>query len=485
MAVLTLGDGTSVLIDDNPDVSLPLVILLHGFGATSTDMTAPLTARSGVAFDRTAAFPLYRDEGFHFTPPGLPVAGFFSDPPLTAVPSWRDALNAAGFSTVSYTQSSAAGPIAPNIVQLNLLAGALSTNPMFSGLRFAIVAHSRGGLIARAFLAAAARIPALSGFMARMTALVTLHSPHLGTGIATNALAVDGLAARLAAVLAAAGIPPPGVLTMLRGLTGNPALGEMTPGSPFLLSTAASEPAPGVVYHTFGGTSAAAVRLWANVFTPDSGIPLPVPFPLFHWGSTPVVVGTPLDIGSFAPIAVLAPMPIVTEIMATLAALAALTPELAPGAGDVLVSNASAHLPFSATRTANPINHAEALWDPILQAQVVAILARLRSSTVSGKAAATITPFPASLAPAQHTVTAVDSVTGVALSNGTVTVYDTFDQVALRVPLGSSFTFGFAKRRVRVFDPETKQWTWEVYLPSVEVELPSPFGTIGVDIGRG
>lgn len=483
--MLTLGDGTAVLVDDNPDVSLPLVILLHGFGATSTDMTAPLTARSGVAFDRTAMFPLYRDEGFHFTPPGLPVAGFFSDPPLTAVSSWRGALNAAGFSTVSYTQSSAAGPMAPNIAQLNLLAGALSTNPMFSGLRFAIVAHSRGGLIARAFLAGAAGTPALSGFMARMTALVTLHSPHLGTSIATSAVVIDGLAARLTALFAAAGIAPPAVLAMLRALTGNPALGEMTPGSPFLVSTAASEPVPGVTYHTFGGTSPAAVRLWANVYTPDSTIPLPVPFPLFHWGSTPIVVGAPLDIESFAPIAVLAPMPIVTDIVATLATMAALTPELAPGAGDVLVSNASAHLPFSATRTANPLNHAEALWDPILQAQVIAILARLRSPTVSGKAAAMLTPFPASLAPAQHTVTAVDAMTGSPLGNGTVTIRDTFDQVALKAPLGSAFTYGFAPRRVRVFDPETKRWYWEIYGPSVELELPPPYGTIQVDTGRG
>jgi hypothetical protein len=224
------------------------------------------------------------------------------------------------------------------------------------------------------------------------------------------------------------------------------------------------------------------------VYTPDSNVPLfvpIVPFPFFHWGSTPVQIGVPLDVASFVPTVLLAPTPFVTELVAVLGALAATTPELANGFGDVLVSNASAHLPFSATRTANPLNHAEALWDPTLQSQVIAILSRLRSPVVSGRATALISPYPASLTPTTHVVTATDAVTGIALTSGSVDVSDTNGGLALRVPIGSPFTYGFAPRRFRVLDPDTHRPTWDVVWPTVQVDLPPPHGAVDVNIGRG
>jgi hypothetical protein len=257
------------------------------------------------------------------------------------------------------------------------------------------------------------------------------------------------------------------------------------PGSAVLATIAAGEPVPGIAYHTFGGTSTAALRVWADVYTVDSTIPWPVPFPFFHWGSMPVPIGTPLDVASFVPTALLAPTPFVTELLTVLGALAATTPELANGFGDVLVSNASAHLPFSATRTANRLNHGEALWDPALQGQVIAILSRLRSPGMSGRATARISPYPVSLTPAAHVVTVTDAVTGVPLTSGTVVVYDNNGGLALRVPVGSPFTYGFTSRRFMVFDVDTGLRTWEVEWPSVQVELPPPYGVIDVNIGRG
>jgi dolichyl-phosphate-mannose--protein O-mannosyl transferase len=52
-------------------------------------------------------------------------------------------------------------------------------------------------------------------------------------------------------------------------------------------------------------------------------------------------------------------------------------PELARGVGDLLVTDANARLPFGAHRT-NPINHAEAFWDPNLQQQVLGALNGIR-----------------------------------------------------------------------------------------------------------
>jgi hypothetical protein len=498
MFTVPLGDGvTSVTItgDNNGalDPTVPLVVLLHGMGAGEEDLTAPLTFRAGVAFNQAVAYPPYRDEGIRPSPPPLPVARLYTDPPLTTVTSWRTALNAAGFPTASYTQNG--GTIGVSAAQLALFAsGPLSTNPALSGQRIAFVGHSRGGVIARSFLVGAAANPALATFLGRVTALITLHSPHAGSGLASTAVAVDGLAARLQGLIAFMGLPPMGLLTMLRSFTASPNLPELMPGSAVLATIAAGEPVPGIAYHTFGGTSTRGIRVLGDVYTPDSTFPWFVPFvpiPFFHWGSTPVQIGAPLDVASFAPAALLIPpTPVLTDLLAALGALAATTPELQQGFGDVLVSDARAHLPFSATRTTNPLNHAEALWDPTLQSQVIAILSRLRTSPVSGRATTRISPYPVSLTPATHTVTATDAVTGAQLT-GTVVVYDTYGGTVARVPLGppplppASFTYGFSSRRVWAIDPRTHRPTSEVVWPSVQVELSPAYGVVDVDIGRG
>ena len=352
MFTVPLGDGfTTVTINgDNGgalDPSLPLVVLLHGMGATASDMTAPLTARSGVAFNQAVSYPPYRDEGIRPSPPPLPVARFYTDPPLTTVTSWSAALNAAGFATASYTQNG--GTIGVSAAQLATFAsGPLSTDSRLSGVRIAFLGHSRGGVIARSFLVGAAANPALTTFLGRVTALITLHSPHAGSGLASTAVAVDGLAARLQGLIAFMGLPPSGLLAMLRTFTASPNLPELIPGNAVLTTIAAGEPVPGIAYHTFGGTSTRAIRVIGDLYTPDSTFPWFIPFvpiPLFHWGSTPIQIGAPLDAASFAPAALLIPpTPVLTDLLAVLGYLSATTPELTHGLGDILVTNASAHL---------------------------------------------------------------------------------------------------------------------------------------------
>src|SRR6266496_2080237 len=75
------------------------------------------------------------------------------------------------------------------------------------------------------------------------------------------------------------------------------------------LPIAAAEPVAGITYHTFGGSSTDVARLWASVYTPDSTMPLPLPFPLFHWGSVPIPIGTLLNAVSFAPAALIVQLP--------------------------------------------------------------------------------------------------------------------------------------------------------------------------------
>lgn len=490
---VTLTDGTSVTVDGALDPSLPLVILLHGMGGKSVDMTAPAAAYPGLSFNRSVFFPLYKDEGIRPFPPLLPAARFYLDPPAGPLTSWNDALKAAGFTTVTYDQTGAL--IADDVTQLTLLVtqvlmAVVAGRPSLSGFRVAFVGHSRGGLVARSFLTGAGANPALAGFLSRVTALITLHSPNTGSGVAGAAAVVAALLGRLATAFTGAGLPAgAAIATFLSGFAINPLRAELVPGSGTLTAIAAAEPVAGVSYHTFGGISTDFARIWADVHTPDSTIPffIPfVPFPLFHWGSTPLVVGVPLNVLSFLP-ALAVPAPFITEIITVLTALAAATPDIAPGQGDLLVSDARSRLPFSASHTTNFLNHLEALSDPTLQAQVVAILLRLRTSVSSGIARATLSPFPARRnISTQYVVTAVDAVTGMALTQGTVQVVDA-GQVVRSAQLGAPFTFRFTSRVVThcTFDPLTHERDCDrsTVWPTVSVRLEPPYSRVPVDTG--
>lgn len=380
MTSFTTNDGSTTVDVSGPlDPRVPLVVLLHGIGGDETHMTDPLNGPGvgGVMFDRTAGFPALRDAGWHPTPPTIPVDGFDIDPLLTSATSWRQALNDAGFPTLSYSQVQPRGPLAPNLAQLILVAGDILSNPahpQLGGMRLAFLAHSRGGILLRQFLVGAA---VNSAFMSRVVACITLHSPHQGSGLANTATSVDALAANLQTTFASLGIPPPGFLAWIRDQTGSPAFPEIGVGSPTLAALVALEPVPGVEWHTFGGTGTWFTRVRAHMYTPDSGIPIffpLLPIPFFHWTTLSLQAGIAADPASFVPV----PLPIITELQLGLIALAATTPELSQGSGDLLTTDARAHLPFSTSRTTNALNHAEALYDRTLQGQVLTILERFR-----------------------------------------------------------------------------------------------------------
>jgi hypothetical protein len=181
MPRLMLPDGTRAHLDGPLDPAVPLVVLLHGFGGGIGSMTAP----------------------------------------RRALPGWRDSLLAAGFSTLSYAQVAPTGTLEPNIEQLlAIAAGPLSRHPRLRRLTLAIVAHSRGGLLARAFLDRASGLPGLAGLR-------------------------------------------PAALAAMRSFSASPGVAELAPGSPVLRALEGRPAIPGITWHTFGGTSADLARLRA------------------------------------------------------------------------------------------------------------------------------------------------------------------------------------------------------------------------------
>ncbi len=305
---LRLPDGGWADLDGPLTPGEPLVLLLHGFrGGPASMAGAPAGRRS-----------------------------------------WREALLAAGFSTLSYEQAAPDGLLAPNLEQLVEIAlGPLSHDARLRRLPLAIVAHSRGGLLPRLLLARAGTAPRLRGVADRLGQVVTLHTPHSGSGLAGLAIGLDRTARRLQSAVASLGLRP-AVLAALCSLSASPAVAELAPGSP-TLQALARHPAPSTSsWHTFGGVSADLRRIYA-------------------------LLGPAPD-GAASASTRLARTRGLSEVLGVLDRLALLTPALRDGEGDVVVADACARLPFAASHTVNRLTHVEALWDATLQAQVVALL---------------------------------------------------------------------------------------------------------------
>jgi hypothetical protein len=107
--------------------------------------------------------------------------------------------------------------------------------------------------------------------------------------------------------------------------------------------------------HTFGGTSSRLTRVRTWWFDAMSAVPQ-WNWPPFHWQTYP---------GSVAGI---------SSVIDGVPELATLTPEETMGVGDTLVTDARSRLPQEATHRANPLNHAEALWDNTLKSQALTVI---------------------------------------------------------------------------------------------------------------
>ncbi len=329
------------------DPELPMVILLHGLKGNARNMTAP-----DYNYNHNAAVPFEIDRGWHM----YPNWGIWSVEvdPFMPVTSWQTALHAAGFPTLVYDQIDSDGFLARPTLELQALIAQVLVLPKFVGKKLAFTGHSRGGLLLRNYLVASKGELSL---LNRIVAAVTLHSPNEGSQLANNAISLDAAITGIRTALRGIGIPPIAFLDWLQNQVKSDAFQELSVGSPFLAALAPNEPVPGIRYHTFGGTGTRVARVRSNAFSPISSSPQ-AHWPPFHWTTFSVQLFSLLDA-----MALLAP-----------STALALLPELQPGAGDVLVADARAHLPFSASRHTNALNHMEALFDPALQKQVINIL---------------------------------------------------------------------------------------------------------------
>jgi Putative serine esterase (DUF676) len=338
-----------VNLQDSTNPTLPVVVLLHGNNGTADDMVNP-ASHPGMNYDYFAPIPSLVDRGWH----GYPNVGIWgvSLDPTKNVTSWQTALAGQGFGTAWYSQVDNAGLLATPVQELSaIVEEVLRRVP--GDRKLALLAHSRGGLLARRFLVDNAGNAPVRG---RLLTLITLHSPHLGSELANLANALNAATAAATAVNPAIGL----LLGWLQAQVNAPSYQELAVGSAFLANLSAAEAAAGgpiLPVHTFGGTSTLLSRSRTWVFTPGSAVPQVTSiWPLrvqFHWETVPVALPSPIT---------------------GIPQLGLLAPELRDTIGDLLVSDARSRLPGERSHRANRLNHAEALWDPTLHQQVIAAL---------------------------------------------------------------------------------------------------------------
>lgn len=287
------------------EVIKPAIIFIHGLGMDKDIWVNPSNSRI-----LGGMFPLK-----------VLLRKCFPDEPPGAIRTLFDILRQKGYTVVTWSQKRPAGPIGPAVQELQEVVRAVRGMGHGSIL---LVGHSRGGLIARKYLA---------GTDKTVQALITLATPHQGSTVAGIAGYVSPLAAWLAPVI------PKGekgtlrfalqrVLEFLRSR----ALRELLPESAFFQSLN-DGPKEGLYCASVGGTS-------PNLFT-LSRIAVP-------------------------------------EIFEKIVPATLFPEEMKQGKGDGLVSVESSRLPWSDEHHLFGLNHAEILFDERVNDIVAGIIERTK-----------------------------------------------------------------------------------------------------------
>lgn len=342
----------------------PLVVLLHGLAGTAEHMSDPGSVFSQFARERVVEHTTV-DRGTHNTP-GPPLTAFNIDvDPQISVRSWTQFLTGQGFPILNYSQIDPRERLARTTAECIAVLRAIEAqqlgtlnDPVLEPIkdrRIVIIGHSRGGVLARQVLVDLDQ--ASDPTLQRISTCITLHSPHSGSTLANTANLIESELPRLQALVDALDLPAEIVfrslaivadaLSWVKDFVGAPAYDDIAVGSPVLAALRDAEPVAGIEYFTFGGSRPvfANVREW--LYTHDSSFPRPILPLTFDWRTFYHTLLPLLPPGLF-------PFPETTN-------------------GDFLTHPSMTNLPFSTHRN-NWINHAEALWDPTLQTQVLSVL---------------------------------------------------------------------------------------------------------------
>jgi hypothetical protein len=274
--------------------------------------------------------------------------------------NWFDFLVQRGFTVATWSQNQLtmadAMPSAREAFD-SLLAQSAAASPA-APPPVALIAHSRGGLVIRQLLKE-------KGSRDRVKWVITLHSPHAGSELGRTpgklASEIVDLIDCCAPPLITAPLKPQlkalavEAMRPMTKLLMDDESRELSPGSPLLRNLAEGEKKlEDVTYYTFGGTNPRVYRLYTWLFDAESAVPQYS----VKRGQYFVWRVKPAEIAGVSPI---------------LDKIRDFAPEVVPGKGDALVSDASSRLPWS-IHTTTELNHAELLWNKPLMGKVAGLI---------------------------------------------------------------------------------------------------------------
>jgi len=349
------------------DPTRPAILLVHGLHQDARTWTAPSSTE--YAYDYQHHPGNKRIGETHAAPNvGVYMIGkskwiYRSDENRAAWDkenNWFDFLVQQGFTVATWSQKKLTMADAMPSARLafdSLLAQTAARNPN-APPPVALIAHSRGGLVVRQLLKE-------KGSQGRVKWAITLHTPHQGSELGRTP---GKLAAEIVDLIDCCA--PPIITAPLKAQLKELAVEAMRPMTKLLMDDESRELSPGsplirglaegekklddVTYYTFGGTNPRVYRLYTWLFDAESAVPQYSASrgQYFVWRVKPV------EIASVSPI---------------LDKIRDFAPEVAPGKGDALVSDASARLPWS-IHTTTALNHAELLWDKPLMNKVAGLI---------------------------------------------------------------------------------------------------------------
>ena len=239
-----------------------------------------------------------------------------------------------GFNALCFSQRRPVGPISAAVEDLEEVMAVLKKH--FKGLPSAFICHSRGGLIARKYMAR--KCPEIK-------ALITIATPHRGSSLSKISRYIAPLTKPVKAI-----VPKNSVSTVskiihnLQDLIGGSALKELMPDSHFIQNLH-DKPVQGRYYLSFGGRKPGLLRIYRWEETLDTM-------------RAHSIMTIPDSLLKFIP-------------------TAAVPDEFKPGKGDFMVTAESAVLPWSSEHHNLQANHFTIAWNKKVIEKTMEVLRKI------------------------------------------------------------------------------------------------------------
>lgn len=313
----------------NPDK--PVVIFVHGLGVDKKFWTDPAESKVMGGNIPMKIFAAVKPEPRSIKPGKINISA--GDLPEKIDNLWTAVINK-GFNAACWSQSRPVGPIDVAVRELEKVLEQVRIN--FPGKSAAIVAHSRGGLIARKFMEK--KIPEIK-------ALVTISSPHAGCSLTRLGKYLYPLLPFLKKTLPKETHGTISkTLKRIHDLLDGNALKELLPDSDFIKNLK-DPPSEDILYLSFGGTEAKLLTIYKLNKSDNRLYPKPL-----------------LDI----------PDSLLKHLPASI-----IPKEVIPGKGDFMVTAKSSVMPLAQKHLNLPENHMSISWNKKMIAETLKLLGNI------------------------------------------------------------------------------------------------------------